>query len=122
VKTFERKAVWLVALLGLAAGALAQESSIRLPPDNPVAQVKAGAGDQTVRSNCSLCHSTDYIVRQPHLDAQHWDAEVKKMINTFGAPINDADEKIIAGYLAKNYGPETGSDKPAADKPAADKP
>lgn len=118
MKTFERKAVWLVALLGLAAGALAQETSIRLPPDNPVAQVKAGAGDQAVRSNCSLCHSTDYIVRQPHLDAQHWDAEVKKMINTFGAPINDADEKTIVGYLAKNYGPETDSaNKPAGDKP-----
>ena len=31
-------------------------------------------------------------------------AEVTKMIKAFGAPINDADAKIIADYLKKNYG------------------
>ena len=118
MKNLERKTIWLIAVLSLAAGAGAQEISIRLPPDNPVAQVKAGAGDQAVRTNCAICHSTDYIVRQPHLDAQHWDAEVKKMINTYGAPINEVDAKTIADYLAKNYGPDAASEKKTeGDKP-----
>ena len=33
-----------------------------------------------------------------------WDAEVTKMIKAFGAPIDDADAKVIADYLKKNYG------------------
>ena len=64
-----------------------------------------------VRRNCTICHSTDYIVRQPHLDAQHWDAEVKKMIDVYGAPINDSNAKAIADYLAKNYGPDAAPEK-----------
>jgi hypothetical protein len=75
-----------------------------------VAQLKTGPGDDVVRRNCVLCHSTDYIVRQPHLDAQRWDAEVKKMIAVYGARISEADARIIADYLAGNYG--TGGAEP----------
>jgi hypothetical protein len=95
-----------IAVFGLAAAAVAQETSIHLPPDNPFSKIKAGAGDDAVRSKCMACHSTDYIVLQPRLDAQRWDAEVKKMITVYGARISDADAKIIADYLARNYGPD----------------
>ena len=37
-------------------------------------------------------------------ERRRWDAEVTKMIKALGAPINDADAKAIADYLAKNYG------------------
>ena len=97
---------WLFVLLGLAGASGAQQMSIKLPRDNPASQVKDGSGDDTVRRNCTICHSTDYIVTQPHLDAMHWQAEVQKMINVYAARINDADAKEIADYLAKNYGPE----------------
>jgi hypothetical protein len=30
---------------------------------------------------------------------------VAKMINAFGAPIEESDAKIISDYLSKNYGP-----------------
>jgi hypothetical protein len=43
-------------------------------------------------------------MNSPYLDAAGWTAEVTKMIKAFGAPIDDADAKAIAGYLAKNYG------------------
>jgi hypothetical protein len=89
----------------LSAPAVAQESSIQLPPDNSVSQLKAGDGVEAARRQCAVCHSTDYIVRQPPFDAQRWDAEVKKMITVYGARITDADAKIIADYLARNYGP-----------------
>jgi sulfite dehydrogenase (cytochrome) subunit B len=98
--------IWLIALLNLAAAFGAQQMSIKLPLDNPASQVKQGSGDDTIRRNCTICHSTDYIVTQPHLDALHWQAEVQKMINVYGARINESDAKVIADYLAKNYGPQ----------------
>jgi len=49
------------------------------------------------------CHSLDYVpMNSPFLTAQ-WDAEVAKMIGAFGAPIDQADAKIIADNLKKNY-------------------
>jgi hypothetical protein len=38
------------------------------------------------------------------LNASVWDAEIAKMINAFGAPIDQLDAEIIADYLKKNYG------------------
>jgi hypothetical protein len=52
-------------------------------------------------------------VRQPRFDAGRWDAEVKKMITVYGARISDADAKIIADYLARNYGVERQKPPPA---------
>lgn len=109
----QRKAVYLSAILALGGTAVAQKTAIQLPADNPVSQITSGAGDDVVRKNCSFCHSTDYIVRQPHLAAQQWDAEVKKMIGVYGAPVSAADAKIISDYLGKNYGTESTDSKKA---------
>ena len=49
------------------------------------------------------CHSLDYVpMNSPFLTAAQWDAEVAKMIGAFGAPIDQADAKIIADNLKKN--------------------
>jgi len=106
-----RRSAYLAVVLTLATAAIAQKTSMQLPPDNAVSQIKSGPGDDAVRKNCSFCHSTDYIVRQPHLAAPQWDAEVKKMIGVYGAQISAADAQIIADYLAKNYGAESGASK-----------
>ena len=111
MSNLQRKAVYLAAVVALATAASAQKTSIRLPPDHSISQIKSAAGDDAVRKNCSFCHSTDYIAIQPHLTAQQWDAEVKKMIGVYGAPINPADAKTIADYLAKNYGAESADTK-----------
>jgi sulfite dehydrogenase (cytochrome) subunit B len=108
MNNLQRKVIFLTAVLALATAALAQKTSVQLPPDNSVSQLKSAPGDDAVRKNCNFCHSTDYIVRQPHLGAQQWDAEVKKMIAVYGAPISAADAQIIAEYLAKNYGIDDG--------------
>jgi sulfite dehydrogenase (cytochrome) subunit B len=80
----------------VAAPAAAQEKPVQLKP---------GPGVDKVESNCSACHSLDYIqINSPFLNAATWDAEVTKMIKAFGAPIDDADAKIIADYLKQNYG------------------
>jgi mono/diheme cytochrome c family protein len=96
--------------------AFAQTTSIQLPRDNPVSQLKAGSGEDVVRKHCAACHSTDYIVRQPHLDTQHWSAEVNKMMTVFGARISEADAKIIIEYLGKNYGEEVGTKESPSSK------
>lgn len=106
-----RKVAYLAAVLTLATIAVAQKTSIRLPPDNPVSQIKSGPGDDAVRRDCGFCHSTDYIVMQPRLTALQWDGEVTKMIGVYGAPINSADAKTISDYLAKEYGSDGSESK-----------
>ncbi len=94
----------VLLLVPLAAWA-AEQKSITLPPDNALATLKPGPGMEVTRANCGICHSTDYIVRQPGQDAKQWGAEVTKMIKVFGAPVAPANEKTIAEYLAAEYGP-----------------
>ena len=92
-----RTLVFSVAAVALAAGvALAQEKRI---------EFKDGPGLQQLQANCASCHSLDYIIlNSPFLDRAGWDAEVKKMVNAYGAPINAADQAAIIEYLATNYG------------------
>jgi mono/diheme cytochrome c family protein len=72
--------------------------------EKPV-QLKQAPGLDKVESNCGGCHSLDYVpMNSTFLNAAAWDAEVAKMINAFGAPIDQADAKIIADYLKSNYG------------------
>jgi hypothetical protein len=88
---------------------IARHKSIELPADNPMAELRAGTGVDTVRANCIGCHSTDYIVRQPPNDMKGWGGEVKKMINVFGAPISASDAEVIVQYLSSAYGPPSHS-------------
>ena len=90
-----------VLIIALAAAAIAFPA---VGQEKPV-ELKKAAGLDKVEANCAGCHSLDYIVmNSPFPNAALWDAEVTKMIKAFGAPISDADAKIIADYLKKNYG------------------
>lgn len=66
-----------------------------------------GEGHAETESFCAMCHSTRYITMQPPLPAATWEAEVNKMIKTFGAPIPEATAKKITSYLQTHYTPET---------------
>ncbi len=104
-----------LVLVALLAGAMqAEEKKITLPADNPMAELKPGPGADTARAYCAICHSTDYIVRQPGQSEEKWEAEVRKMVKVFGAPISDADAKTIANYLAAAYGPGSPSPPPSS--------
>lgn len=115
---------YFILNLVISMAAPAAEKSIRLPDDNALATLKLGAGVEVVRSNCVACHSTDYIVLQPRVDAKQWGAEVKKMITVFGAPISEPDAKVIVEYLSSAYGapaktaPAAGVPNPAKPKKA----
>ena len=76
--------------------AISGESQIHLKED---------MGKENIISQCSICHSADYITMHAKiLDRSGWEKTVNKMINIMGAPINDTDKKIIIDYLVKNYG------------------
>ena len=85
------------ALCGaLAVAAAAEEQRVLL---------KKAPGLEKVETNCAICHTLDYIpMNSPFLNAAGWDAEVAKMINAYGAPIEPSDAKIISDYLKSTYG------------------
>src|SRR5215831_6473741 len=89
----------LCAIVPVAAGADAAA------PIEKAVGLKQAPGLDKVEANCAACHSLDYVeMNSKFLNAAGWNAEVTKMINAFGAPINAADAKIIGDYLKANYG------------------
>ena len=73
----------------------------------PALELPPGEGLQEVQIYCNTCHSPRYITMQPPLPAATWDAEVNKMIKTFGATIPDESTKKLIQYLQAHYTPET---------------
>jgi len=94
-----RAGVFVMIVAFACAGVTAADTE-----EKPIV-LKPGPGLDKVESNCGVCHSLDYIqMNSPFLNAAGWNAEVTRMIEAFGAPINDADAKVIVDYLARNYG------------------
>ena len=74
-------------------------------PQETVA-LKPGPNLEVAQNNCTGCHSADYIATQPRgpkFREDFWKAEVNKMINVYGAPIEQADVGKIVDYLVKAY-------------------
>jgi sulfite dehydrogenase (cytochrome) subunit B len=86
----------------LAGSAFAAPVGVALP--EPQLVLKPGPGADIAATDCSACHSLDYILTQPpHMGDKFWDAEVQKMIKAFGAPIPASDAQTIASYLKATY-------------------
>lgn len=95
MNTWLRPLATLPALLLASLAVAAGEDSIKLQdaPDRDL-----------VAARCSVCHSVDYVqMNAPVFDRAGWQKSVRKMIDTFGAPINEDDAKRIVEYLANNY-------------------
>jgi sulfite dehydrogenase (cytochrome) subunit B len=83
---------------------LSSALTVAAAAEKPVSLKKAPGLDK-VEANCGACHSLDYVpMNSRFLTGPGWSAEVAKMINAFGAPIDPADVKPIVDYLAANYG------------------
>jgi mono/diheme cytochrome c family protein len=102
----------LTGFAGLMTGACgaglveagAKPISYALP--NEAAAFRPGPNLEIVQSNCTACHSADYVQTQPRgakFKADFWRAEVTKMIKVYGAPIEEADIGKIVDYLAQTY-------------------
>lgn len=102
VLAFVLAAAWSVGIPGTSA--IAKPISYTLPDET--AAFKPGTNLDAVQNNCTGCHSADYIQTQPRgakFKKDFWQAEVTKMIKTYGAPIEDADVGKIVDYLSENY-------------------
>jgi mono/diheme cytochrome c family protein len=88
--------------------ALSDNATYEVPayPAFPV-ELAPGDGRAEVQISCATCHTPRYITMQPPMPAAAWDAEVHKMIKTYGASISEADAQKIIQYLGSHYSPET---------------
>jgi mono/diheme cytochrome c family protein len=82
--------------------------TIELPKYQP--QLPPGPGREAFAAACVMCHSTRYITMQPALTAEKWEASVKKMRDTYKAPVTDEQIPEIVKYLmaTKESGITTG--------------
>ena len=84
----------LLASMFVAAPALAQEQ----------VTLKPGPGLDEVSTSCSVCHTLNYIkMNSPFLTPDDWKAEVTKMREDYGAPIDDDMAADIVKYLSGAY-------------------
>lgn len=81
---------------------MAAETEWKLPPET--AKFKPAPGSELASSSCLLCHSADYIIIQPRLKREAWQAIVVKMREKFAAPLPKDKDDAIIDYLTANYG------------------
>ncbi|WP_426436523.1 cytochrome c [Bradyrhizobium genosp. P] len=92
-----------ISILSIVAAA-ATPVNYALPEET--AAFKPGPNLEVVQNNCTACHSADYINTQPQgekFKKDFWQAEVTKMIEVYGAPIDNAEIGKIVEYLAATY-------------------
>ncbi len=95
-----------LALFG-AASVLATGAScaleITLPQETATLRPSSLPGAANA-AQCLMCHSADYMSSQPPMGKAFWEAEVNKMIKTYGAPIPADQIPAITEYLNSVYG------------------
>ena len=99
------KAALIAMLIGLPAGALAQETD----PDTGFIQAE---GWQATKANCTVCHSAK-LVTQNSGSRNHWQSLIRWMQDTQGLwQFQPEMEATILDYLATNYGPKEDARRP----------
>lgn len=131
-----RRAVLVVAILGLGASLLAAQAGkddkgpapkapskaapafdVLLPVlGTQLAELPPGPGKATADAACLKCHSAD-ILRQQRLNEKQWGANVTKMAG-WGADVPDPQRDELIAYLVKNFGPDNDRFRPVVTRPA----
>ena len=94
----------LMLTLGAGAVSLARPKIISLPAETAALKETSEPGYQLAANACAACHSVDYIAMQPRgKGKEFWSSEVMKMINVYGATVEEAARPAIIDYLARNY-------------------
>jgi cytochrome c551/c552 len=97
----------LILSVGTSGICAATESAhdIQLPPETVALTASTLPGYKIATQKCGICHSADYInLQPPHMTMTQWTAEMAKMQHSYGAPIDDAEIKLLGIYLASTYG------------------
>jgi sulfite dehydrogenase (cytochrome) subunit B len=92
----------LLLSLWVVGSALAAEVTVTPPPET--GEFKAAPGVEVVQASCLTCHSSEYVTTQPPLPRAFWEANVKKMIERFAAPVPQEQVPAIVDYLVATYG------------------
>ena len=87
----------LLGLLAAAAAPAMKSVDVSLPTDE---SQFTGPDADLLNANCTGCHSPAMVLYQPRMDAAHWAESVKKMRETYKAPIEDADAAKLPAALA----------------------
>ncbi len=74
-----------------------QDASITLPGD-PI-ELPEGPGREAVIENCTACHSPSTMLQQPRIPREKWEAQVKKMIELYKAPVDPKAVPQIIDYM-----------------------
>jgi mono/diheme cytochrome c family protein len=69
------------------------------------ADLPAGQGRDTFAVACLACHSPRYVAIQPPMTAAKWEENIRKMVKTYGALVDEAQVPIIAQYLVTTHQP-----------------
>ena len=94
----------LILTLCAEAASLAKPKIIILPPETAALKETSEPGYELTANTCMVCHSVDYIATQPRGKGKDfWTVEVTKMVNVYGATVQDAERPAIIDYLAHNY-------------------
>lgn len=56
---------------------------------------------EIISNSCLGCHSVDMILNQPNFARPTWDAEVRKMMATYKAPVSAQDVDRIVDSLCQ---------------------
>jgi cytochrome c553 len=95
----------MIGLVFAAVAASAQElwelKSVKVDLPAGDSQFTGGTPADAINNNCLACHSADMVLNQPALPKASWEAEVRKMITIYKAPIDDADVAPIVAYLVR---------------------
>ncbi len=79
---------------------------IVLAHDEP--ELPPGPGRTEFAIHCVVCHSPRYISMQPRFPRKVWNAEVRKMVDAYKAPVGESDQAQIVDYVVAAYGTEDG--------------
>jgi len=91
-----------------AGGFTLTSTSVDLPIDDGV--YPDGPHADVINANCTSCHSASMALTQPRLSAEQWTAIIKKMRETYKAPVVETDVPAIVAYLTAmsgKLGPES---------------
>ena len=90
-------------VLALALSVCAFASSPSRAGEESIA-LKEGVGRDVTMARCAVCHSLDYITMvAPVMNRAAWEKSVQKMIDVFGAPVDERDAGSIVEYLGQHY-------------------
>ena len=95
--------VHTVAVLLLMS--LAISTPVKSAETDPDSGLIIAEGWETVRTNCTVCHSAKFITFQRG-DRDSWESMIRWMQKTQGLwPFDEKTEDTILSYLADNYPP-----------------